>query len=229
VTVEEASLTYLCQLGLAALRQASYQPGENVLVVGLGVIGMCTISLSKAMGANVLGLANSTLRCEAAKRLGALDCLLTDDSNLASSVQTVFGRTGADLVILTSNSWISYFQALELARMGGRVSILGFPGRAQPPSPRNPLDPALLYAKQLTLLGAGLSPQVECPPHELRFNLRRNLEYILSLMATGRLPLSSLISHRIPWNQMQTAYDLASDRSKTLVAAVLDWRPLNER
>jgi threonine dehydrogenase-like Zn-dependent dehydrogenase len=48
-------------------------------------------------------------------------------------------------------------------------------------------------------------------------------------MAAGRLPLSSLISHRIPWNQMQTAYDLASDRSKTLVAAVLDWRPLSER
>jgi threonine dehydrogenase-like Zn-dependent dehydrogenase len=224
VSAEEASLAYLAQLGLAAMRQASYLPGENVLVIGLGVIGLCTIALAKAMGANVLGIANSNVRREAAKKLGALDCLLTDGADLASSVEVAFGRTGADLVILTSNSWASYFQALELARRGGRVSILGFPGRAQAPPVRNPLDPGLLYAKQLTLLGAGVSPQVECAPFDLRFNLRRNLEYILNLMASRRLPLSSLISHRIPWNEMHGAYELAAGHSKDLLAAIFEWR-----
>jgi threonine dehydrogenase-like Zn-dependent dehydrogenase len=224
VTSEEASLAYLAQLGLAALRQASYQSGENVLVVGLGVIGLCTMALTKAMGANTIGVANSEFRCKAAKKLGVLDCLLTEDPNLALSLERIFGRVGADLVILTSNSWSSYFQSLELARVGGRVSILGFPGRTEPPSQRNPLEPALFYSKQLTLLGAGVSPQVECTPHEIRFNLRRNLEYILSLMASRRLLLSPLISHHLPWKEMQTAYDLAAQRSKNFVAAVFDWR-----
>ena len=126
-------------------------------------------------------------------------------------------------MILTSNSWESYFPALELARIGGRVSILGFPGRAQPPSPRNPLDPALIYAKQLTLLGAGHSPRLECEPREVRFNLRRNLEYILDLLATKRLNFAPLITHRFPYASMRDAYELAREHSKDLIAAIFQW------
>lgn len=89
---------------------------------------------------------------------------------------------------------------------------------------RNPLDPALFYAKQLTLLGAGSSPKIECAPEELRFNLRRNLEYILDLMALKRLNLEPLISHSISYACMRDAYELARMRSKDLIAAVFEWK-----
>ena len=61
---------------------------------------------------------------------------------------------------------------------GGRISILGFPGRGEPLPDFNPLDPKWFYGKQLTLIGAGFSPRIECQPADLRFNLRRNLEYL---------------------------------------------------
>nr|MBP8955209.1 hypothetical protein [Armatimonadota bacterium] len=80
------------------------------------------------------------------------------------------------------------------------------------------------YGKQLTLLGAGSSPRVECAPSDLRFNLRRNLEYIFDLMADGALQLESLITHRFPAARMIEAYELARQHSKELVAAVFDWR-----
>ena len=49
VSPEQASLAYLTQLGMAAMRQASYQPGESVAVVGLGVIGLGTVGIARAM------------------------------------------------------------------------------------------------------------------------------------------------------------------------------------
>ena len=215
VPSEPASLAYLTQLGVAALRQAGYQAGESVAVVGLGVIGLGTVAAARAMGARVTGVANSPLRAEAALRMGAHAVLQSGDA--ASAAQ-------ADIVILTANTWDAYRASIDLARYGGRVSILGFPGRAQPAPPFNPLDARWRYGKQLTLLGAGFSPRVECAPADIRFNLRRNLEFLYALMEDGRLALDSLVTHRFPPERLGEAYDLAHRHSKDLIAAVFSWR-----
>ncbi len=219
-----AGLAYLTGLGLAALRQARYETGENIVVVGLGVIGLSTVALARAMGANVLGVANSEIRARAALAVGANGCLSSEDPAAVQSMRGYFHGLDADIVVLTSNSWDSYFLSLDLARRGGRVSILGFPGRLQPMPERNPLHPSPFYSKQLALFGAGAAPRLECGPEDVRFNLRRNLEYILDLMATGRMDLAPLITHTLPARRMREAYELARLRSKELIAAVFDWR-----
>ena len=223
VSSEQASLSYLTGLGLAALRHARYETGENVAVIGLGVIGLSAIGLAKAMGASVIGVANSRIRAEAGQQMGALRCLLSSSGDIAESAREMFHGADADIVILTSNSWDSYFLALDLVRHGGRVAILGFPGRGEPMPSRNPLDPSPFYSKQLTLMGSGFSSRVECGPQDLRFNLRRNLEYILDLMASKRLNLEPLISHRVPYRRMRETYELAKEHSKELIAAVFEW------
>ena len=73
-------------------------------------------------------------------------------------------------------------------------------------------------------MGAGHIPRVECAPYEIRFNLRRDLEYVFQLMASGSLRLGPLISHRVPASRMKEVYELASGHAKTLTAAVFDWR-----
>jgi threonine dehydrogenase-like Zn-dependent dehydrogenase len=223
VSSEQASLSYLTHLGLAALRQANYLPGENVAIVGLGIIGLCTAALARAMGAKVTGIANSSSRADAAVRVGAHAAFLADDPELEVKLQGVFGDTGADIVVLTANSWDAFRLSVSIVRRNGRVSILGFPGRAQPQPDFNPLDPTWFYAKQLTLLGAGFAPRIDCAPAELRFNVRRNLEYILDLMASQAMRLDSLITHRLPVARMKEAYELASQHSKEMVGAVFQW------
>jgi threonine dehydrogenase-like Zn-dependent dehydrogenase len=223
VPSEEASLTYLTHLGLASLRQARYEAGENVAVVGLGVIGLCTIWLARAMGAKVVGISNSSLRSESAMQLGAHAAFLADDAGLHEKLKTVFGDVGTDIVVLTANPWNAYRLSMEIVRHSGRVSILGFPGRAQAAPDFNPMDARWIYGKQLTLLGAGFAPKVDCPPDDIRFNTRRNLEYILDLMTFHRPRIGSVISHRFPFGRMKEAYELAKGHSKDLVAAVFDW------
>jgi threonine dehydrogenase-like Zn-dependent dehydrogenase len=221
---EEASLVYLTNLGLAALHQAHYQAGENIVVTGLGVIGLCSIALARAMGSKVIGVANSEVRAQAARAVGADAALLSGSADLAERMKDCFRGAEADIVVSTSNAWDSYFESLGLARAGGRIAILGFPGRGQPMPDRNPLSPRPLYEKQLTLIGCGYSPAVECGPQDLRFNRRRNLEYILDLMAAKRMNVAPLITHRFPYGQMRDAYELACGHSREMIAAIFDWR-----
>lgn len=92
----------------------------------------------------------------------------------------------------------------------------------------NPLDPQWLYAKQLTLVGAGFTSKIDCRAEDLRFNLRRNLQYILGLMVFHSPRIGTVISHRLPAARMQEAYELAKNHSKSLVAAIFDWRLFQE-
>lgn len=219
VSSEQASLAYLTQLGVAAMRQARYETGESVAVVGLGVIGLCTVGAARAMGATTIGIANSAIRSEAALEVGA---------HRVHTVGAGDPPSDMDLVILTANPWSAYQLSVNIVRYAGRVSILGFPGRGEPPPLFNPLDPDWFYRKQLTLIGGGFSPRVECQPGEVRFNLRRNLEYILALMAARSLCLEPILTHNLPADKMQEAYELAKDHSKDLIAAVFDWRSLTK-
>ena len=222
VDAAEASLAYLVQLGIAAMRQVDYRAGESVLVVGLGVIGLGTAAAAKAMGAQVAVVANHESRAALARAVGAHEAYLSGEFDS----RKLFSGQGADIVILTANSWSAYQLSLEAARYRGRIAILGFPGRALPAPDFNPLDAKWLYGKQLTLAGAGHIARVECASFEIRFNLRRNLEYIFQLIGAGSLRLNRLISHRVPACRMKEIYELANAHDKDLTAAVFDWQGL---
>lgn len=223
VNSESASLAFLAELGLAALRQAQYQPGESIAVIGLGVIGLCTVGLARAFGARVVAVANSPLRADLALRLGADMAILTQDDDVVGRARA-FCDGGVDIVVLTANSWAAYRTAVEIARVNGRVSVLGFPGRYEPHPDFNPLDPRWFYAKSLALFGAGSSPQVECDASDIRFNLRRNLQCVMDLMATGRFKPELIISHRLAAERMKDAYEMAALHDKALACAIFDWR-----
>jgi len=98
VSSEQASLAYLTHLGLAALRQANYLPGENVAIVGLGIIGLCTAGLARAMGAKVAGIANSSGRADAAVRAGAHAALLAYDPESGARDRSIDRRDNATVV-----------------------------------------------------------------------------------------------------------------------------------
>jgi threonine dehydrogenase-like Zn-dependent dehydrogenase len=202
VQSESASLAYLAQLGVVALRQVHFVPGERVAVVGLGVVGLCTCAMARAMGAGeVIAVANSPFRAEKAVEAGA--------HRACERPQEI------DVVILTANPWAAFLDSVEMARYGGRVAVLGFPGRGEPLPDFNPLDPKWFYGKNLTLLGAGFSSPTE---------RRSNLEFILGALASGAVSFQSIISHRLPAASMRVAYELARAHDKSLLAAVFDWR-----
>ncbi len=129
---EDAVYTNLYALSAHCYRKALFQPGENVAVVGLGVLGLGAVALGPLLGARVVGLGNSPIRLEMAERMGVHAAYLSDDPDLEAKLDAFTDGQGIDLVILTANPWPAYRTAVEIVRPGGRVSIVSLPGRGEP-------------------------------------------------------------------------------------------------
>lgn len=219
---EAAAISYLAQLGLAALQKGRFQPGETVVVLGLGIIGLATVGLAAALGAKVVALGNDASRLKKALEMGAHAALLSGDPDLLPRLTEATGGDGPDLIVTTANSWAAWQTALETARFQTRIAVLGFPGRTESSPAFNPLTPEHFNSKQLSILGAGMVDDAR--GLSVSPKLRQNMATILRLVRTGRLPLAQLVTHRTPWHQLGDIYETAARRDKTLIGAILDWR-----
>lgn len=226
VSSEAASLTYLYHLGFHALRTGEFTPGENVAVVGTGILGLTTIALARSFGGRVVALSNSEYRMAVAERIGAHHAWRSDDPALAEKLQAFTDGVGIDLVVLAANPWPAYRAAVDAVRPGGRISILSLPGRGEEALNFNPLALPWLYGKALTIKAVSGLPSYAYPmlAGAQRFSIARGCQYLLTLMDEGRLHPSDLITHRLPYDRALEIYEMAYQREKSMIGAVMLWR-----
>ena len=224
VDSEDAVFAHLYALSSLCYRKAQFQPGENVAVVGLGVLGLGAVALGPLFGARVVGLGNSPVRLEMAERMGAHAAFLSDDPDLETKLEAFTEGVGIDLVILTANPWPAYRTAMEVVRPNGRVSIVSLPGRGEEQLDFNPLAMQWFYAKDLSLIAVAGQAGYLYPTSEDRFSADRACAHVLSLMADGRLEPSRLITHRLPYTEMVQAYEMALQREKSMMGVIFTWK-----
>lgn len=208
-----AATTYLYHLGYAATLKGNVRAGHHVAVIGLGTLGLTSASLAHRSGARVTGFSNHAEPDSHAHAFG-LDRVRRKDEETSGQF---------DVVITTSNSWSDWRLALELARRGGVIVMLGFPGRGEPAPDFNPLGSQWVYDKQLTITACGHTPNMDADPIDIRFTLKRNCAYLVGEIVAGRLPARELISEIRPASELPAVYqELSLDRRQGRTV-VLDW------
>jgi predicted dehydrogenase/threonine dehydrogenase-like Zn-dependent dehydrogenase len=225
VSFEEAAFTTIGSIALQGVRQAGVQIGEQVAVIGLGLIGLMTVQLLKANGCRVIGLDISESSFDLARKLGCDACALSTPGAVPS-VETFTKGFGADAVVITaatkSNEPIEL--ALQFARKRSRVVIVGDVGMKIPRAP--------FYEKELELriacsYGPGrYDPEYEEKGHDypvgyVRWTENRNMEAVLELMAQRKLDVMPLITHRFPIREALAAYELITGQRKEKYIGVL--------
>jgi len=219
-----ASMTYLFHQGYSALLRGDMKPAEYVGVLGLGTVGLATVAVASRFGARVFGFSDLEWARDLGIELGAAEVFDKHHLDEAlGSLRHATARTGLDIVVTTSGSWEDWRFALELARPGGKICVLGFPGRREPTPLFNPLDPTLFYRKHLSLISCGYTPDVEVDPRDVRHTVQRNAAYLLDLILEGALPARRLISEVVAWHELGDVYARIADREEGLLTAVLDW------
>jgi len=226
VSSEAASTTYLYHLGFHALRTGGLAPGENVAVVGTGILGLTTVSLARIFGARVVSLSNSEYRMGFARKVGAHRAWLSDDPELPQKLAEFTEGAGIDLAVLAANPWPAYRAAVESLRKGGRLAILSLPGRGEKDLDFNPLALKWMYAKSLTIKMVSGQPAYAypLPDGSPRFPVARGCEYLLHLMEDGAIKPADLITHRLRYDQAKDAYEMAFGRDKSMVGVVFSWK-----
>jgi threonine dehydrogenase-like Zn-dependent dehydrogenase len=221
--LESAAMTYVAEIGLASLQKARLAPTEYVVVLGLGLIGLCTVAVASHLGAPVVAIGIGPRRLELARNMGAASAITADDPEIDSVVQRATDGLGPDVVVTTVNRWEEWELALRLGRRNTRIAVLGFPGRVEGPPSFNPLHSRHLYAKQLEIIGAGSASESDAPIHDVRFTLKRNMRYLLGSEGKGRLPLSRLITDRISWTELGTVYERRLKGDQEMLGVILRW------
>jgi threonine dehydrogenase-like Zn-dependent dehydrogenase len=213
--------TYLYQLGYAALQAGNYVPGTQVGIVGMGTLGLTVASLVQA-GSGQPWMFTQQDRSALAKAIP--DAQVHSKDAPPQWPEPLAGLGGLDLVINTSNRWPDHLLSMKLARKGGLIVFLGFPGRGEAPPNFNPLDSQYLYDKQLTLRHCGHVTEADLPAVDARFTLPRNLQYLADLISRNVLDPDQILSFEAPATDLAGVYHRLLRHEPGVYTALLRWR-----
>lgn len=208
--------TYLYHLGYSSLLKAKFFPGHKVGIIGFGALGYTTAALVAAFGGAPVLITSDP------KRVSIFNdpCVSTLSKERARSNDE---QDSFDIIINTSDSWDDYLIGLKLLRLGGVCVLLGFPGRGENLPSFNPLDSSYLYDKQLNIKYAGHVCESDCLPIDVRFTLKRNMEYISNMILSNRIETAALNSYVENWKDLEQVYTHLNNRTVPSLGGILKW------
>jgi threonine dehydrogenase-like Zn-dependent dehydrogenase len=227
VTDENAVLIEPFACGVHAAIQHFPKDDETVLIVGAGTIGLCTIAALRGLGsqARLIVLARYPHQVEAAKKLGADHVIMTkDESDLFAQIgeltngqvkKPILGKEimvgGADVTFECVGSQAAVDDALRLSRSRGKVAIAGAPGEIKK------LDWTPLFYQELQVSGAYIFNHAE----EYEGKIRKTYDIAIELMASGKVDLGWMVTHRFALDDFKQAIRLPEKKSKDQVIKVV--------
>ncbi|MBV6395428.1 MAG: Inositol 2-dehydrogenase/D-chiro-inositol 3-dehydrogenase [Anaerolineales bacterium] len=223
VGFESAAFTTLGAIALHGFRLAETQLGDNVAVIGLGLLGLLTIQFAAAAGCNVLGIDLDPARVTLAASLGLS---AVTRSRAESSAMAFSANRGMDAVIICADT--SSNDPVELAgviaRDRARVVATGAVGLNIPRK--------VYYEKEISFInsrsyGPGRYDSNyeengnDYPIGYVRWTEGRNFQAVVDLLASRKLKVESLITHRFPIEDGVKAYDVITGKKKESFLGVL--------
>ncbi|MCX5734731.1 MAG: zinc-binding alcohol dehydrogenase [candidate division NC10 bacterium] len=217
VSSVHAPLARMAGIAFTALRLAPPQLGDQVVVLGLGLVGLLTGQLFRLAGARpVLGADRLPSRLRLAEAFGIVS-VDTSREELLPALRRALGSRGADIVVEATGSPALVPPALDSARPGGSVVLLG--------STRGlvTLDAySLLHRKAVRVIGGHETALPFDAGHA--WPRLRNLGLALDLMAAGDLRTDGMITDDLTADQALTAHDMLRDHPEAHLGVMIHWR-----
>jgi predicted dehydrogenase len=223
VDFESAAFTTLGAIAMHGFRLAEPQIGENVAVIGLGLLGLLAGQIAAAAGCNVLGVDIDLNRIKLATSLG-LEAVSREKA--ADSASAFTSNRGFDMVLICADTPSN--DPVELAGMiardRGRVVATGAIGLSIPRK--------IYYEKEISFINSrSYGPGrydinyeengQDYPLGYIRWTEGRNFEAVVDLISKGKLKVKPFITHRFPIEEGVKAYEVITGKKKEPFLGVL--------
>ncbi|MEM0463098.1 zinc-binding dehydrogenase [Pyrobaculum sp.] len=143
----------------AVVNSASASPGDTVVVVGTGGVGLAAVNVAKAVGARVIAVGRNPEKLKLAKQLGA-EVVNPREGDPVKAVKDLTDGRGADVVIEAVGTEETVDAAVEMTASGGRVVLVGLMAVGK----RAPVHVARVVRGGITIVGSyGARPRVDLP------------------------------------------------------------------
>lgn len=204
MTYDHGALMEPLAVGMHAVRRSRLKPGEPVLVLGAGTIGLVTILSAKAAGAGEIIVADlEDVRLNMAQKLGATRIINAGQENVLEVIKDLTHGFGVEVVYETAGSVPTTQQTIDLAARGGRIVWVGLAGED-----RFPIPVLQAIDKELDIMGI--------------FRYANVYPYAIQLVSTGRMNIDPLVTHRFNLENVSEALEVAHERRDGAVKVMVD-------
>jgi 2-desacetyl-2-hydroxyethyl bacteriochlorophyllide A dehydrogenase len=173
---------------LNGTKQASVHPGESVLILGAGPIGLLYLMLLKAAGASPLIVSEpAPHRAKWARDLGADEVVDPQKTNVQDAVRELTGSRGVDVAVDSVGALLP--DAVASVRKAGRVLVFGLNERIEAV-----IHPADLVYREVTISGIYIA--------------KGTFPLAVTLLTENTIGFDRLVTHRHQLEQFDEAIDL---------------------
>jgi L-iditol 2-dehydrogenase len=204
-TFQEGAMLEPVNTVLKAIRRLNLLAGDNVLVVGVGPIGLMFTRLLALEKMRVFASDLFPSRLRLAKKFGASVVLNGNDPKFAGAVRRSGGKQGLDAAIICAPVDAAVQQAQELVNGAGKILLFAHTKRGA----KMPIDLAAICVDEKDLIGS----------YSADVTLQKE---VARLVFSGRMPVRELITHRFPLAQTAAAVDLAAQPTPESLKVVVD-------
>jgi len=188
----------------AVFRVGKVKSGDRVGVIGSGGIGINAIQAARIADAStIIAMDASSAKRDLALDLGATHFLNVLEDDVPAAVDQATHGNKLDIVFVAVGVAKAIESALPLIRRGGKVVILGMP--ASDDLAR--IDASSLASGAQSIIGTKMGSAM----------IREDIPHLISLYQDGKITLDRLISHRYPFEDINTALKMAADPSSARV------------
>ena len=212
-------------VSISAVRSSTVQPGDTVLIIGLGLVGNFAAQLFQLAGAEVVASELSSLRIERAKACGIKKIVNPNETDLKEYVMDWTGGKGVHIAVEAIGISQLIAEAIMLTRSYGETILLGSP-RAKAVFDVTPML-LRIHLEAIRLIG---SLEWKWPSHEVsrcRHNIVENYRQIVNWIVEDKIIVEPLLTHLGSPQDCQEIYTGLTSKKDRYLSAVFDWNLLN--
>lgn len=206
LSYEQLALVETLAIGLHAVHRSNPQPGETVLVIGAGPIGLACLEFLKLMDLKVIVMDRVSSRldfCKTHLGIQGIHAGTDDSANLAALHHLTHGEL-ADVIIDATGSVHSMSTCFQFAAFTGRVVYVGITTQ-EVSFPHAPV----FHRRELTLLASRNARPADFPK-------------IIQLLTDGKINLDPWITHRIKFHEVPEKFPALTDPNLGAIKAVIE-------
>ncbi len=230
VELRDASFATIASVAMQGFRQTESQIGENIAVIGLGLLGQILIQIIQANGCRAFGFDISQSKCDLAAKNGAYFVQTASKTNFEEEISLLTNGFGCDAVIITTGTSSNdpIVLAGKIARDRAKIVDIGIT--------KMDLPWDLYYHKELDFrfsrsYGPGRydpvyeEKGVDYPIGHVRWTEQRNMMSILQLLKDGKINFSKLITHEFNFSDSEKAFIDIKEGKEDYLGVVLKYLP----
>lgn len=206
---EATMLSDMVPTGFHGVELAELAYGEDLLVIGIGPVGLMAVKGAALRGAGRILAVGTRPNCVAlAKEYGATDIISYKDGAIDEQVMELTNGKGVDKVILAGGNVDTFIEAVQSVKPGGIISNINYLGSGD--YIKIPRVAWGVGMGHIRIVG-GLMPAG-----------RMRMERLANLIMNGRLDVSGMLTHRFEgFESIQEALELMRVKPKELIKPVV--------